>query len=740
MGRTVGKILTIAGAAVLIGVTAGGLGLLGGAFVAGTAATATAAATAATLFGVATSTLASIAIGATLIGGLLAPPRFSPEGTAAAQGTLLSLNANKDAPRLILYGEAATGGDLMYQEALGTDNVDLYTVIALAGHECSSITRFDWDGTEITFSSNNAVGNFNDKMFLFEHLGSETQTVDTTLDAASTKWTSSHTLDGICYIVLKLVYDADKFQQGFQDIRVYIKGREIYDPRLDSNNGGSGTHRLDDRSTWVFSDNVALCIADYLRGIRMANTTSTSYDGQVIAGMNIADGRGQVTQATIDDASDIDWANIAAQADICDESVNLKAGGSEKRYTCNGFLNPNPNHGVNLNLLASAMGGSVLEQGGKWRVFAANAIPAIKSRGQDDIISTLNYRSKKSVSGRINSVRGTIADIANDYEVTPLPELINSTFVTEDGGQEEWFETGLPFTTSNTMGQRLMKIILERSRMEKLINCSMNMRAMADTVVDTINFTYAPFNITNLKMIVTSWALRFVQQKNSIGSFIEYEILEENDSIYDWDETIDEQVPAGRSLQTRVDIEPQNLGDLTGDLDDVSDSATRFAADELNANNTETRTADDVTNLAEFALEDFLDGSTGRLKNLLRMPQTRIQGPGSTNAANPLTAADVGSDTTITIAAHTNFVGDATGIAYSAGSITGLAFSTAFQVFADDPNFAGGAVTYVATTDLTDTTKANGRYWVGEITTPDDGGGGTGGTGGGGGGTGGPEL
>jgi len=118
MGRTVGKIAKIVGIGILVGVTAGGLGLLGGAFVAGTAATATAAATAATLFGVATSTLTAIAIGATIIGGLLAPPRFSPEATAAAQGTLLSLNARRDAPRLILYGEAATGGDLMYQEAI----------------------------------------------------------------------------------------------------------------------------------------------------------------------------------------------------------------------------------------------------------------------------------------------------------------------------------------------------------------------------------------------------------------------------------------------------------------------------------------------------------------------------------------------------------------------------------------------------------------------------------------------
>lgn len=557
MGRTVGKIAKIVGVAILVGVTAGGLGLLGGAFVAGTAATATAAATAATLFGVATSTLTAIAIGATIIGGLLAPPRFSPEATAAAQGTLLSLNLRRDAPRLILYGEAATGGDLMYQEAVGSENEDLYTVIALAGHECNSITRFDWDGTEITFSGNNAVGNFNNKMFLFEHLGAEDQTVDSTLDAASSDWTSNHRLRGICYIVLKLVYDADKFQQGFQDIRVYVKGREIYDPRLDSNNGGSGAHRLDDRSTWAFSDNVALCIADYLRGIRMANSTSTNYNGQVIAGMNIADGRGETTQATIEAASDIDWANIATQADICDESVNLKAGGSESRYTCNGFINPNNNHGTNLNLLASAMGGSVLIQGGKWRVFAAAPIAAVKSRGQDDIISSLNYRSKKSISGRINSVRGTIADIGNDYEVTPLPEIINSTFVTEDGGQESWHETGLPFTTSNPMGQRLMKIQLERSRMEKLINCSMNMKAMTDTVVDTILFTYEPFNLTNEKMIVTSWALRFVKlNNNSIGSFIEYEILEENDAIYDWDETVDEQVPAGRSLQPRVNIKP----------------------------------------------------------------------------------------------------------------------------------------------------------------------------------------
>lgn len=714
MGRTVGKILKIAGTALAVGIAVG----LG--------------APIAAAVGVSAAVLGGIALGAVVIGGLLAPPRFSPEATAAAQGTLLTLNRSRDAPRSILYGEAATGGDLMYQEALGTDNVDLYAVIAVAGHECNSITRFDWDDTEITFSGNNAVGNFNDKMFLFEHLGAEDQTADSTLNAASTKWTSNHRLQGICYIVLKLVYDAEKYQQGFQDIKVYVKGREIYDPRLDSNNGGSGSHRLDDRSTWAFSDNVALCIADYLRGIRMDNSTATSYDGQVIAGMNIADGRGNVTQATIEAASDIDWANIAAQADICDEPVDLKAGGSESRYTCNGFVNPNNDHGSTLNALASAMGGSVLNQGGKWRVFAAAPIVAVKSRGQDDIIGSLNYESKKSVSGRINSVRGTIADIANNYEVTPLPELINSTYVTEDGGQELWHETGLPFTTSNPMGQRIMKIQLERSRMEKRINCSMNMRAMTDTVVDTINFTYAPFNLIDQKMIVTSWALRFEQQGNSIASFIEYEALEENDAIYDWDETVDEQVPAGRSLQTRVDIEPDNLGDLTGDLDDIDDSATRFAADELNANNTESRTADDISNINGTTVGDIIN-SDGRLTNSQVMQPNRNAGPGAQASSTPLDAIDAGATATISISGHDLFAGSSTAVVYGGASITGLAFNTTFRVYADDPDWGGGSVTYIAVTSKVDIAKDSGRYWVGTVTTPADGGGANPGEGGGGG-------
>jgi len=107
----------------------------------------------------------------------------------------------------------------------------------------------------------------------------------------------------------------------------------------------------------------------------------------------------------------------------------------------------------------------------------------------------------------------------------------------------------------------------------------------------------------------------------------------------------------------------------------------------------------------------------------------------SMQSASPLTAADVGADTTITIAAH-DIVYDGGTVSYNAGSITGLAFATGYFVYAEDADKEGGAVTYLATITGTNIAASAGRYYVGAITTPADGAGGTGGAPGGGGGIG----
>lgn len=92
-----------------------------------------------------------------------------------------------------------------------------------------------------------------------------------------------------------------------------------------------------------------------------------------------------------------------------------------------------------------------------------------------------------------------------------------------------------------------------------------------------------------------------------------------------------------------------------------------------------------------------------------------------------LTAADVGSDVTITIAAHIRQYANQTALAVAGGSITGLAFSTTYAVYYDDETLLEPNPAYFATTDL-ETGQHNyaaGRHYVGTVTTPANGAGNT---------------
>jgi len=150
-----------------------------------------------------------------------------------------------------------------------------------------------------------------------------------------------------------------------------------------------------------------------------------------------------------------------------------------------------------------------------------------------------------------------------------------------------------------------------------------------------------------------------------------------------------------------------------------------------------------VIQIAKLGDGSITDSSGATISGLDEMPGTLADGDslntinafnsGSLQDAGPLTASDVGATVTIAVAAH-NVVYDGGTVAYNSGSVTGLGFSTLYYVYVDDPTKAGGAVTYLATTTNTDVTANKGRYYVGSVTTPADGGGDVPGDPGGGGG------
>jgi len=108
-----------------------------------------------------------------------------------------------------------------------------------------------------------------------------------------------------------------------------------------------------------------------------------------------------------------------------------------------------------------------------------------------------------------------------------------------------------------------------------------------------------------------------------------------------------------------------------------------------------------------------------------------------TQPSSVLTAADVGTTATITIAAHNRVYPvqgtiDVADISVSGGSIGGVGFSTTYYVYYDDTTLANLSPSYLATTSLgTASVGASpGRHFVGKIITPADGLGNTTGTGG----------
>jgi hypothetical protein len=108
---------------------------------------------------------------------------------------------------------------------------------------------------------------------------------------------------------------------------------------------------------------------------------------------------------------------------------------------------------------------------------------------------------------------------------------------------------------------------------------------------------------------------------------------------------------------------------------------------------------------------------SGRATDQRLLPMVNFGNICSVQSTDPLSATIDGGTATINVTAHTLHL-DFGNVAYNSGSITGLVLNTRYYVYADDPNYAGGAVTYVASTSKPNVPANTGRYFVGTIVTP----------------------
>lgn len=243
-----------------------------------------------------------IGVGLSLVAGMLFRPKV-PEpssGQIEFQQTV--------PPRTFVYGRMQISGPLGFYRTKDATSI-LHKIVLIHDGEVDAFETLIMDDNIVVLDESNYIKNYfiqdgTKRVQLFMYQGSDSQTADPLMITNFPGiWTTDHRLQGIAY-ALVLCHGANEedfigaYPNGEPQFKAVIRGRAVYDPRdVDSD--------PDDADTWLWSDNVALCILDWVtfhpKGFRIPR-------------------------------SRFDIDSFETLANICDELVPLSDGGSERRY------------------------------------------------------------------------------------------------------------------------------------------------------------------------------------------------------------------------------------------------------------------------------------------------------------------------------------------------------------------------------------------------------------------------
>ena len=325
---------------------------------------------------------------------------------------------------------------------------------------------------------------------------------DTNLETWSDgEWTSDAVGKGVARLHVVTSWNETLYATGFPAVSAIVRGKRVYDPRLDSTNGGSGSHRADTASTWAYSDNPALCAADYLRDALGFGCTS----------------------------SEIDWASVAAAANVCDELVPIDGvGGEQKRYALAGVLSTETDRKTNLESILDSMVGIAVYSGGKWVLRAgAYETPTLDMDDTDLAGGDVTVQARANRRDLFNAVRGRYRAPDQLYQVTDFPPYASSTYATEDAGEVLYREIDLPMVDDARRAQRIAKLILFRARQALTMRATFKLSAYALQPGDTCRLTISRYGWTNK-------VFRVLRREFASLQTVTLTLQEDASSIYSW--------------------------------------------------------------------------------------------------------------------------------------------------------------------------------------------------------------
>jgi len=427
-------------------------------------------------------------------------PNFS-DFTQEAQGRTQMIKQPTVARRII-YGEVRVSGVLGFIESTDDDKF-LHLVILVAGHEVNQIGNVFVNDEQLTLDGNGNVtapSKYANLIRINKHLGTSSQSADSDLISESNgNWTDQHRLRGIAYIYARLEFDRDAFPNGLPNISALVQGKKVFDPRT---------------STTAFSKNPALCVRDYLTDTVFGFGASTS---------------------EINDNSFITAANT------CDEDVTDRDGNTLDRYTINGTFESRGSPKQILGNMLTSCGGMVVYTNGSFDIKVATYRAPTITLTEDDFRGQIQIQTKRSKRDNYNAVKGIFSPSSNNFIASDYPAFTSSTFQTEDGGQQQFLDLDLPFTTDSNTAQRLAKIALFRNRQQVTLQSLFSLKAFQLAVGDTVSVTLDKFGFSSKVFEIAEWSLNiFNDDTNSPALGVNLVMRETNSAVYDFNVNLDE--------------------------------------------------------------------------------------------------------------------------------------------------------------------------------------------------------
>lgn len=246
----------------------------------------------------------------------------------------------------------------------GTDRIGAQISTAIAYGASSVLLVCLWGRGDIQALSSLTIDNVAPPATVVatNYLGTTAQTVDAKLVSAFGALGITHTdaLTGIAYTVLELQPGAD-----IGDINITVQGRKIYDPR-------DGTQTLGTPSTYKYSDNPALALADLI--------TNTTY------GLGAA----------------IDWTTVTTAANACDALVS-----GEKKRLIGLTLDDRKSAEEWVDVLRAHAGCWVVRSGSVYKLVPDAVASSVMTFNKADIIKGTNKWSMVDTDNAPNVVEIT---------------------------------------------------------------------------------------------------------------------------------------------------------------------------------------------------------------------------------------------------------------------------------------------------------------------------------------------